>query len=48
MEKIAQAVSEKKIFKDNSFLQVYSPRARVDKTPGKKILTVIKKFYFFN
>ena len=39
MEKIAQAVSEKKIFKDNSFLQVYSPRARVDKTPGEKILT---------
>ena len=49
MEKIAQAVSEKKIFKDNSiFTCMYIAQRQGLIRPQGKNIWLIKKFYFFN
>ena len=46
--KIAQAVSEKKTFKNYTILYMYIAQGQGQITPGDKFFIITKMFYYFN
>ena len=48
LEKIGQAVSEKKTFKDYDILYMYIAQGQGQTTPGDKIVVVTKSVFYFD